>query len=72
MPQSEFVMRIVHIPSGKCVDMAPGLAAEMDLLNDLCARVRAKGVGLGCSEDHVVEDVRAAFREALMALKGIV
>lgn len=69
MPQSEFVMRIVHVPSGKCVEIAPGLAAEMDLLNDLCDRVRAKGVGIGCTEDHVIEDVRAAYRESLMSLK---
>lgn len=66
---SDFLMVIRRIPSGQTVEFAPGLAVESQLLDELCDRVRAKGVGVGRTEDHVIADVREAFNELFHDLK---
>ncbi len=67
---SDYVMQIRHRETGKVVSWAPGLAAEVELIDNLCERVRAKGVGLAMTEAHVIADVRAAFAELLYDLKA--
>ena len=70
---SRYQMRIVHLPDGMTVvAWPPGLDDEHDLIESLCERVRAKGVGIGRSEAHVIEDVRAAFTELLTNCKRMV
>jgi hypothetical protein len=66
---SDFLLRVVHRPSGDYVEWAPGQYIESHLVDELCNRVRAKGVGLGRTTNHVVEDVRAAITELLFELK---
>lgn len=67
---SEYRLQIVQRDTGKVVEWAPGLAAEVELVENFCARLKAKGVGLGTSEAHVLADARAAFGELLHDLKA--
>ena len=66
---SNFVMQIRHIPSGDFVEFAPGLRVESQLLEELCDRVQAKGVGVGRTTEHVIADLRAAWQELFFDLK---
>jgi hypothetical protein len=67
---SAFQMQIVELATGHVVHRwAPGLAVETELLDNLCRRVQAKGVGLGRTEAHVIADVRAALEELIYDLK---
>lgn len=50
----------------------PGLAAEVELVENIVSRVGAKGVGVGRSTAHVLDDVRAAIRELFFDLKSTV
>lgn len=67
---SAFRLQIVHAGTGTVVQWAPGLAAEVELIDNLCRRVQAKGVGFGKSETHVLADVRDALGELLYDLKA--
>lgn len=67
---SEFRMQIIHAETGKVVEWMPGREIEGELIESLCAKVRLKGVGLGRTTDHVVNDVRTAFQELLYELKS--
>jgi len=67
---SDYVMQIVHKHDGTVVEWAPGLAVETEHIENLCARVKAKGVGVGRTEAHVIADVKTALREMLRELKG--
>ena len=67
---SAFIVQIAHRADGVVVEWAPGLRAEVELIENLCARVKAKGVGVGRSEAHVVQDVHDAFVELLRDLKS--
>lgn len=67
---SEYVIQVVHIKSGAVVQWAPGLAVEQDFEGELCRRVRERGVGLARTTNHVVEDVKQAFRELMQSLKA--
>lgn len=66
---SNFRVQIVHTEDGKVVEWMPGREVEGELIESLCKRVKAKGVGLGRTTDHVVNDVRTAFQELLRELK---
>ena len=66
---SEFRLQVLHVPTGKLVEWAPGLTIEKDFVAEICRRVQAKGVGIGRTEAHVVADVRAAVEELLFAIK---
>lgn len=65
---SAYKLQIVHISTGKVVEWAPGLQAEVELVDNLCARVKAKGVSRR-SEAHIIDDVRTAFEELIYDLK---
>lgn len=67
---SAYRLQIVHAEDGRVVEWAPGLSAEIELIDNLCARVQAKGVGVGKTEAHVLADVRAAFHDLLRDLKS--
>lgn len=67
---SDYVVQIVHRETGLVVSWAPGLQVEVEFIENLCTRVRAKGVGLARSEAHVIADVRTACHELLHDLKA--
>jgi hypothetical protein len=62
---SRFRLQVVNLDTGRVVEWAPGQQVERDLVTELCARVAAKGVGVGRSTAHVVEDVRTALQDLL-------
>lgn len=68
---SEFELRIVHRPTGVTVaQWAPRRPeTDGDVIDDLCARVRAKGIGVGRTEAHVIADLRWAWQELLHDFK---
>lgn len=66
---SEFVMQIIHRQTGKVVSWAPGLDVEVELIDNLIERVRAKRVGWFRSEAKVVSAVQDALNELLYDLK---
>ena len=64
-------MQIVHAVTGRVVTgWQPGDKVETDLVDDLVVRVKQKGVGIFKSEERVLDGVREAFQEMLLALKG--
>lgn len=68
---SAYRVQIVDADTGDVVYHAyPGLQAEAELIANLQTRVRAKGVGIGRTEAHVIQDVGAAFVELLHDLKS--
>ena len=67
---SDYRLQIIHINTGRVVSWAPGRLAETDVIEDLLARVKAKGVGLGRSEASVIGRIREAFGEMLYELKS--
>jgi hypothetical protein len=66
---SEFRIRVTHV-SGRNAILVPGGQGERDLVADILARVKAKGVGVGRTEAHVLADVEAALNDALYAIKA--
>lgn len=68
--KSDYAMRIIYVPTGETVhSFAPGMDVESQLVTELCDRVSVKGVGLGRTTAHVIDDVRTAFEELLFDLK---
>lgn len=67
---SKFIIQVVNQDSGQVVEWAPGMAIERQLVDDLCNRVAAKGVGILRPTSHVVEDVRTSLEELLFELKS--
>lgn len=66
---SAFLLQIIHEATGEIVaEWAPRENAP-ELLDDLLARVEAKGVGLFRTTEHVKQDIAAAWRETLQTLK---
>lgn len=68
---SEYRLQVISIKTGQVVaGWQPGdRVVETDLVTDLEARVKAKGVGLFRTEAHVLADLREAFAEMLYQLK---
>lgn len=69
---SRFALQIVHLDTGTVVAQWQPRKPETDgdVIDALCARVKAKGVGVGCSAAHVEVDLRAAWHELLRDLKS--
>ena len=67
---SKYVIQVVEGSTGRVVQWAPGLAVERQLIDELCNRVAAKGVGLLRSTPKVVEAVRTSLIELLHELKS--
>lgn len=68
---SDYRLQIIDTRTGQPTKgWQPGdRVVETDLVADLLQRVKAKGVGIGRTEAHVLADVRAAFTELLFQLK---
>ena len=66
---SEYRIQIVAKDNMRVIAWAPGMEMEREFVNEICARVKAKGVGAFRSETHVVADVRSAITELLLELK---
>lgn len=66
---SEYRIQIVAKDNMRVIAWAPGMEMERDFIEEICAKVKAKGVGVGRTEAHVIEDVRSAIREVLVELK---
>ena len=68
---SDYVIQIVHIPTGKVArSWAPGLAVEKQFVDEIIDRVQQKGVGVFRTEAHVLADVQEAITELLYDLKA--
>jgi hypothetical protein len=67
---SDYLIQVVHKVDGTVAAWAPGLDIEADVVDELVERVRLKGVGIGRTQDHVLDDVRAAMLELLYDLKA--
>jgi hypothetical protein len=67
---SNYLIQVVHRETGKVVSWAPGLDVEKQLVSELVDRVRAKGVGILRTTEHVARDVHAALEELLYDLKS--
>ena len=67
---SDYLVQIVHRETGKVAEWAPGLRVETEFVENVCERVRQKGVGFVRTEAHVIADVRQAIRELLHDLKA--
>lgn len=67
---SEYVIQVVEKKTGAVVEWAPGMAVERQLVDDLCGRVKAKGVGFTKREAPVLAAIRSALIELLFELKS--
>lgn len=67
---SQYLIQVINRKTGVVVAWAPGLRVEKQFESELLDRVRAKGVGVGRTEAHVLVDVRDALRELLYDLKS--
>lgn len=70
---SLYRLQIIEAATGEVVQRwLPGLAAEVELIDNLATRVVAKGVGVGRTAAHVKADVIDAMQELLHDLKRTV
>ncbi len=68
---SDYRLQIIHIKTGQVVrGWSPGDRVETELVEALCARLKAKGVGWFKSEARVLEALREAWSELLYELKS--
>lgn len=67
---SDYVIQVVDTRTGLVAEWAPGLKVERQLITDLSTRVASKGVGIGRTTKHVVQDVQTALIELLHELKS--
>jgi len=67
---SQFVIRVVDLTTDEFVEWAPGKQVEKKLVDDLCARVAKKDVGMFKTKAHVVAVVRGALDSLLHELKS--
>lgn len=69
LDMSDFRLQIIDKTGHVAHGWQPGDRVETELVTDLLARVKAKGVGVFRNEAHVLADVRAAFTEMIFDLK---
>jgi len=67
---SDYRLQIVHASDGRVVSWRPGREIEVDLIEALCSRLSARGVGVFKSQVQVLDAVREEFAELLLLLKG--
>lgn len=63
-----FLLQIVR-PDGSVVQFPGGGPLEVEFIETATAAIVAKGVGVGKSEAHVADDIRAGLTETIYALK---
>lgn len=66
---SEFLLQIVWRETGEVVQMEPGGAVEVDLVNDLTERLLEQPVGVFTTRAGVSKIVGQTLRDAIHALK---
>lgn len=66
---SDYRMQIFHIPSNSLVAWKPGADLETDLIDDLCERLKLRGVGLFKGEAKVLALVREELADVIFDLK---
>lgn len=67
---SQFRLQIVDAKTGQVAKgWQPADRVEMDLVEDLCTRLKGRGIGMFRTEAKVLETVRGAFAEMLLELK---
>lgn len=66
---SDYVLQIVHRPSGTVAAIEPGSRVETDLIDEVLNRAKAYGVGMFASESVVEVRLRQAWAELLHDLK---
>lgn len=75
---SDYLVGIVHRDTQQLVVSWPPRSVKVGgqdetsgpFIDALCARVKAKGVGVGSTTEHVLTDIRAAWQELLHELKA--
>ncbi len=67
---SDFRLQIIHADDGRIAVWRPGIHIETDLIEDLCARLEKRGVGLFTSEAKVLAAVRTELAGAIFDLKA--
>lgn len=69
---SRYVVQIAELESGAVVAAWTPRKPETDgdVIDALCARVAAKGVGIGRTEAHGLNSLREAWQELLHDLKA--
>lgn len=68
-PGKRFLMRVWDTATNSYVEWSPGKPIERQLVEDLCNRVEAKGVGYFRSSATVRVAVQSAMQELLLDLK---
>ena len=66
---SDYRLQVIHASSGKVGGWKPGADVEVDLVQELCARLTKRGVGLFRSEATVLAAVQEEFASLLFDLK---
>lgn len=66
---SDYRLQVLHLPTGEIVKWKPGADVETDLVDDLCDRLKARGVGLFKTEKTVLDLVREELADVLWELK---
>ena len=67
---SDYRMQVVHSRDGRVAVWRPGREIEVDLIEELCKRLQARGVGIFRSEASVLDSVREEFAALLYDLKA--
>lgn len=67
---SEFKLQIVHKKDGAVVEWKPGHSLEVNIADELCARLKVRGVGMFKSEAQVLLAVKEEFAAMLWILKS--
>lgn len=67
---SKFRLRIITEHNDKVVEFEPGLAAEIDFVDECVSHILAKGVGLFHTSAHVEQDIRDGIEEVIYGLKA--
>ena len=66
---SDYRCQIIHASDGRVAIWRPGSEVEVDLAEELCQRLKLRGVGLFTSEATVLQAVREEFASILFDLK---
>lgn len=69
--QSQYLLQIVERETGEVVkSWEPGSRIETELLTELSTRLSGRGIGLGRTTVHVLDDLKHAWAELLFELKS--
>lgn len=66
---SDYQISVVHAVDGRVAVWRPGSPIETDMIDDLCTRLAARGVGVFATEAKVLQAVREEFAALLYDLK---